>query len=222
MLDQQTIDEVMESIVKTLREWIGYSLKVDEGTVTSVENRYNLILKPKINNFKYILKSKKSYLLNNYPHLKNELNEIVSMLDKLESWETEVNNLWLKFYEELSKIELNSATEYSILDVNGSGGNLIRYLLKRFEKDPVRAVIILTSPAIEYRAKVLFMPILYTHQKLKIKLDTTKIEDEIINAIIEEELHKVVTKLEGDGMSCKLDRVMYKIWYHLKSGNDGN
>jgi len=48
----------MESIIKTLREWIEYSLKVDEGTITSVENKYNLILKPKIDNFKYMLKSK--------------------------------------------------------------------------------------------------------------------------------------------------------------------
>ena len=162
-----------------------------------------------------------SELIKNYKDSKDLISEVINLIDRIERWEKVIDRLWLEFYELSAKYELERYEEYSIIDGNFEvdeklESNFIRYLLRLSEFDPVKALRILTSPAIEFKGKVLFMPIRYIYQKIKFKYDDAKIEDEIVNVIIEEELHKVITKLEGEEVSAKLDNVMGKIWLHLR------
>ena len=212
----------MQQITERIKLWIRYSIEKNEYNANILEEDiYKPIVKPIIDNLKSQLNMIYSELIKNYKDSKDLISEVINLIDRIERWEKVIDRLWLEFYELSAKYELERYEEYSIIDGNFEvderlESNFIRYLLRLSEFDPVKALRILTSPAIEFKGKVLFMPIRYIYQKIKFKYDEKQLEDEIMNAVIEEELHKVVTKLEGEEVSAKLDNVMGKIWLHLR------
>ena len=204
----------MSEIIDRVQKWIQWCKEKGEYHANLLEDDYyNVVIRQ-------LIESLRSRIEQVYT-ISIELNdselrkEAIEAMDLLERWERVLDKIWLEFYELCAKKELDEAEEYSILDgyyeISNIESNFIRWAFRLMSIDPEFSIKLLTSPAIEYRAKILFLPILYTARKLGIKIDCKYFENNIHKPVIEEEIHKVLTMNLGDEVSKKFDNVSKKV-----------
>ncbi len=201
MFSKKAIDELMHEVALRVQKWIEWDAERGFYQANILErDLYEHIIYPRVQNAK-------SQLLNALRE--NPTNKkLIELVDRIGRWEDLIEKLFVEYYKICAEKELDEAEEYSILDGNYESdeflhSNLISYLLKTGN------VKKLTSPAIEYKGKVLFMPLTYIERRFGFRI--YEVEKIIEDILAEEELHKVLTKLFGEEVSRKFDNIAAKL-----------
>ena len=191
----------MHEIALRLQKWIEWDAERGFYQANLLErDLYEHIMYPRV-------LSAKSQLLNALREDPTN-REVIELIDRIGRWEDLIEKLLTEYYEICAEKELERAEEYSILDGNYDSdetlqSNFVSYLLRTGKLKK------LTSPAIEYRGKILFMPIVYVEKKLGLKIG--EVEEIIEDVLAEEELHRVLTNLFGEEVSKKYDNIAEKL-----------
>lgn len=209
------IREIGREAVKRLRKWIEFDKEREDKWYANLieDDLYNVHILPIFNTYRNLLNRIRQDVVVGSKEDEYSL-RCKSELDKYERICKEILH---NYYRESAIEELKKTPEYSILDFDygdineGLESNFFRYLKREIvEKNNINAVLTLTALGIEYGGKVFFMPFLWVRDKLKqygfvIEIPEGKLEEEIEKMVIEEELHKVLTKYFGGEVSRKLD-----------------
>ncbi len=201
MLSKKVVDEIMHEVALRLQKWIEWDAKRGFYQANLLErDLYEHVIYPRV-------LSTKSQLFNALREDPTN-REVIELIDRIGRWEDLIEKILTDYYEICAEKKREKAEEHSILDGNYESdeflqSNFISYLLRtgNFKK--------LTSPAIEYRGKILFMPTVYVEKKLGLKV--ANVEEIIEDILAEEELHRVLTEMFGEETSRKLDNIMEKI-----------
>ncbi len=208
-MDKREIYDLCSCMVERLVKWIEW-LKAQDRYEANVfeDDVVRVHIWSRVESLRQRIYREYVEACSNYGEMRDEIKNYVECLDALGRFEDLMEKILCEYYRECAERELENLEEYSVIDGEffGVESNFVRFLLRT---NDLKA---LTSPAVEFRGKVLFMPTNYLQRKLGFKVP---VEEVIVDAIAEEELHKVITKIESEEASKKLDNIYSKIRDHI-------